>query len=156
MKLSILYLEKDVIIYYSFLLKRGGERGSIFAVRTQITCVSRHRCTVHCSSSSAPSFSRDFTWKWEDNFSCILMSTAGKWVELINFKITAKRLLPVTVHRVTAFMSLCCAYLGRRNCEVNMHFVFTFIRKDFMKTSFHFYLAPLFNDKCEIWVIHLI
>lgn len=130
MKLSTSCSE-DVIIY-SFL-SRKESIFLLYATRAQTTCVSRQRCTIHCSSSCVPSFSRDFTRKWEDNFSRILTSASEKWVELVNFKITAKRLLPVTVRYVTAFnwgfMSLCCVYLGRRNCEMNMHFTFAFIHK---------------------------
>lgn len=73
----------------------------------------------------APLFSRDFTWKWEGVFSRILTRLAGKWVELVNFKITAKRLLLVTVCRMLRplieALYLCIIYLGHRNCRMNMH-----------------------------------
>lgn len=150
MKLSTSCLEKDVIIY-SFL-SRKESIFLLYAARAQTTCVSHQRCTIHCSSSCVPSFSRNFTRKWEDNFSCILTSAAEKWVELVNFKITAKRLLPVTVRYVTAFnwgfMSLCCVYLGRRNCEMNMRFTFALSIKISCKKRgpcFHLYLMPSFN-----------
>lgn len=145
MKLLLLQIQENVIATsyrckFTFCAFRGIHARCIVRAQTSRVCFSRRTCTTHCSSLCArhiPSFSRDFIRKWEGSFSFTLTSTAGKWVELVNFKITVKRLHLVTVRRVTAFnqgfMSHPLAYLARRNYEMNLLFVFAFIHKDFMQ-----------------------
>lgn len=121
-------------------------------------------CVAYCSSSCALCafvFPR-FYKKVRRRFLALFNEPCWE-VGRINFKITAKRLLPVTVCRMSLIeaLHLYVIYLTCWNVKKAWTlFTFVFIRKVFMQetrsASFHIYVALQLTLHAAVWFIYFV